>query len=31
MGYPTARPNVRSQPHYVDVTIDGAAKQRVWY
>ncbi|MBY5851219.1 hypothetical protein ELI54_02340 [Rhizobium ruizarguesonis] len=31
MGYPTARPNVRSQPHYVDVTIDGAATQRVWY
>lgn len=31
MGYPTARPNVRSQPHYVDVTIDGVAAQRVWY
>ncbi|MBX4860465.1 hypothetical protein G9X64_20580 [Rhizobium sophorae] len=31
MGYSTARPNVRSQPHYVDVTIDGAATQRVWY
>ncbi|MGO8654112.1 hypothetical protein ACC839_38660, partial [Rhizobium ruizarguesonis] len=28
MGYQTARPNVRSQPHYVDVTIDGAATQR---
>ncbi|MGR9235000.1 hypothetical protein ACVMIX_006664 [Rhizobium leguminosarum] len=31
MGYPTARPKVRSQPHYVDVTIDGMATQRVWY
>lgn len=31
MGYPITRPNVRSQPHYVDVTIDGAGKQRVWY
>ncbi|PDT07229.1 hypothetical protein [Rhizobium sp. M1] len=31
MGYPISRPNVRSQPHYVDVTIDGAGKQRVWY
>lgn len=31
MGYSTARPNVRPQPHYVDVTIDGAATQRVWY
>lgn len=31
MGYPIARPNVRSQPHYVDVTIDGVGQQRVWY
>ncbi|MEI1249848.1 hypothetical protein [Rhizobium aouanii] len=31
MGHPTARPKVRSQPHYVDVTIDGSATQRVWY
>ncbi|CAN7622758.1 hypothetical protein [Pararhizobium sp. LjRoot238] len=31
MGYSTARPNVRSQPHYVDVTIDGAETHRVWY
>jgi hypothetical protein len=31
MGYPIVRPNVRPQPHYVDVTIDGAAMQRVWY
>ncbi|NNU63858.1 hypothetical protein G9X67_00995 [Rhizobium sp. WYCCWR 11152] len=31
MGYPTARPNVRSQPNYIDVTIDGTATQRVWY
>ncbi|MEZ2127901.1 MULTISPECIES: hypothetical protein [unclassified Sinorhizobium] len=31
MGYPTARPNMRSQPHYVDVTIDGSGTHRVWY
>ncbi|MGI8397495.1 hypothetical protein ACRYWZ_14025 [Agrobacterium deltaense] len=31
MGYPITHPNVRSQPHYVDVTIDGVGKQRVWY
>lgn len=31
MGYPIARPNVRAQPHYVDVTIDGVGQQRVWY
>ena len=31
MGYPTARPNMRSEPHYVDVTIDGVGSQRVWY
>ncbi|PDT06855.1 hypothetical protein [Rhizobium sp. M1] len=31
MAYPIVRPNVRSQPHYVDVTIDGAGTQRVWY
>jgi hypothetical protein len=31
VGYPIARPNVRSQPHYVDVTIDGVGQQRVWY
>jgi hypothetical protein len=31
MGYLIMRPNLRSQPHYVDVTIDGAGKQRVWY
>ncbi|MBZ9764783.1 hypothetical protein LB553_28525 [Mesorhizobium sp. CA8] len=27
----TSRPNVRAQPHFVDVTIDGVGKQRVWY
>lgn len=27
----TSRPNVREQPHFVDVTIDGVGKQRVWY
>lgn len=31
MGYAIMRPNVRSQPHYIDVTIDGVGKQRVWY
>lgn len=31
MGFPNARPNVRSQPHYIDISIDGAGKQRVWY
>ncbi|MCK4207326.1 hypothetical protein J3U99_21425 [Brucella pituitosa] len=27
----TKRPNVREQPRYVDVTIDGAGRQRVWF
>jgi hypothetical protein len=31
IGYRIAPPNARSQPHYVDVTIDGVAQQRVWY
>ena len=31
MGYPTEQPGRRSQPHYVDVTIDGVGSQRVWY
>ncbi|MGF0524085.1 hypothetical protein ACQEDT_21425 [Agrobacterium pusense] len=31
MGYPITRPNVRSQPNYIDVTIDGVGRQRVWY
>ncbi|ENN85543.1 hypothetical protein RHSP_06950 [Rhizobium freirei PRF 81] len=31
MGYPIVRPNMRAQPHYVDVTIDGVGQQRVWY
>lgn len=26
-----ARPNVRDQPRYIDITIDGVGKQRVWY
>ncbi|WP_091917136.1 hypothetical protein [Mesorhizobium sp. YR577] len=25
------RPNVRAQPHFIDVTIEGVGKQRVWY
>ncbi|WP_223215859.1 hypothetical protein [Rhizobium herbae] len=29
--YVTIRPHVRSQPHYIDVTIDGVGRQRVWY
>lgn len=31
IGYAVMRPNVRSQPHYIDVMIDGVGKQRVWY
>ncbi|MBB4193019.1 hypothetical protein GGE45_001604 [Rhizobium aethiopicum] len=31
MGYPIVRPNMRPQPHYIDVTIDGSTTQRVWY
>lgn len=27
----TTRPHVRSKPRYVDVTIDGIGRQRVWY
>jgi hypothetical protein len=27
----TARPHIREQPRYVDVTIDGAGRQRVWF
>lgn len=30
-GYPLTRPNIRKQPHYIDVSIDGVGKQRVWY
>ncbi|WP_370051197.1 hypothetical protein [Sinorhizobium fredii] len=29
--YVTRRPNVRSKPHFFDVTIDGIGRQRVWY
>jgi hypothetical protein len=29
--YVTMPPRVRSQPRYVDVTIDGIGRQRVWY
>ncbi|WEX75119.1 hypothetical protein PYH37_000470 [Sinorhizobium numidicum] len=29
--YVTRRPHIRSQPHYVDVIIDGIGRQRVWY
>ncbi|MEY9558877.1 hypothetical protein ABIA26_001218 [Sinorhizobium fredii] len=28
--YVTRRPKVRSKPHFVDVTIDGIGRQRVW-
>ncbi|WP_331375375.1 hypothetical protein [Sinorhizobium chiapasense] len=31
MAYRITRPNTRSQPHYVDVTIDGSGTHRVWY
>lgn len=27
----TQRPHFRKQPRYVDVTIDGAGRQRVWF
>lgn len=27
----TARPHIREQPRYVDITIDGAERQRVWF
>jgi hypothetical protein len=29
--YVSVQPHVRAQPHYVDVTIDGIGRQRVWY
>ncbi|WP_094538762.1 hypothetical protein [Brucella grignonensis] len=29
--YVTARPHVREQPRYIDLTIDGAGQQRVWF
>jgi hypothetical protein len=31
MAYATSRPLVRERPRYIDVTIDGAGKQRVWF
>ncbi|MGK9086095.1 hypothetical protein KXR64_20140 [Brucella intermedia] len=31
MGYPITRPKVRERPHYLDISIDGVGKQRVWY
>lgn len=31
LAYTTARPLVREKPRYVDVTIDGVGKQRVWF
>ena len=31
VGYATARPLVREQPNYIDVTIEGVGKQRVWF
>ncbi len=29
--YVTARPHVREQPRYIDLTINGAGQQRVWF
>ncbi|MFC3162879.1 hypothetical protein [Ciceribacter thiooxidans] len=29
--YVTRQPHLRSKPHYIDVTIDGIGRQRVWY
>jgi len=31
MGHKTARPLVHEKPNYIDVTIDGVGKQRVWF
>jgi hypothetical protein len=31
MAYAVVRPLVREKPRYVDVTIDGVGKQRVWF
>jgi hypothetical protein len=31
MAYVTMPPTLRSQPNYVDVTIDGVGTQRVWF
>lgn len=31
MAYTVARPLVREKPRYVDVTVDGVGKQRVWF
>ncbi|WP_236775557.1 hypothetical protein, partial [Agrobacterium tumefaciens] len=31
MAYTAARPLVREKPRYIDVTIDGVGKQRVWF
>jgi hypothetical protein len=31
MAYTVARPLVREKPRYIDVTIDGVGKQRVWF
>lgn len=27
----TTAPNIRAQPRYIDVTIDGSSRQRVWF
>lgn len=29
--YVKERPHVREQPRYIDLTIDGAGQQRVWF
>jgi len=31
MAYTASRPLVREKPRYIDVTIDGGGKQRVWF
>lgn len=31
IAYVTARPSERSQPHFLDVTIEGVGTQRVWF
>jgi hypothetical protein len=31
MAYTVARPLMHEKPRYIDVTIDGIGKQRVWF
>jgi hypothetical protein len=31
MAYTISRPLIREKPRYIDVTIEGVGKQRVWF